>query len=225
MLLMLNSKTKKHLIVIAVTTPLLFILEAIRISDGWDLKMHSWNKACGDLSILYIMIALSIGALSKIKPTLGNLTLWARPIGIWSMVLALGHIVIVIGGWEDWNILILFGFSIVNGGSLEFTMPGFSFANITGLVAVFYGLVLLLTSNDFSVNKLGYKGWKYLQQRCVYSLYILAALHTFYFLLFFYYSYGRQTPPPNFFITLFPILVVMLFITHCISFYKVVKNK
>lgn len=221
----MTDKTKRHLIVITVTAILTLILKSIREADGWDLAMHTWNKALGDLSILYIMTTLAIGASAKIKPSLKSFSHWARPIGIWSIALALGHILIVVGGWDDWNVLMLLGFSIVSSGTLEFTMPGFSFANITGLIAAFYGLALLSTSNDFSVNKLGYRSWKYLQQRCVYSLYILAALHTFYFLSFFYYSYGRQTPPPNFFITLFPILVIMLFITHCFSFFKVIKNK
>ncbi len=221
----MTDKTKRHLIVITITAILAITLKSIRETAGWDLAMHTWNKALGDLSIIYIMTTLAIGATTKIQPKLNKLLPWARPIGIWSMALALGHIIIVIGGWDNWNIPILFGFTIVKSGTLEFTMPGFSFANITGLIATLFGLTLLATSNDFSINKLGFKGWKYLQQRCVHLLYILAALHTFYFLYFFYYSYGRQTPPPNFFITLFPIIIVLLFISHCLSFYKVIKNK
>ena len=221
----MTDKTKRHLVVLILSTILIVSLEYIRDLEGWELKMHTWNKAFGDVSIFYIMITLLIGSLSKINKHFSKFLPWARPIGIWSMIFALVHIVIVIGGWDDWNIWWLVGFSTVRDGTVQFTMPGFGFANIVGLIAVIYGLAVLATSNDSSITKLGFSSWKYLQQRCTHMLYILATLHTIYFLYYFYYSYNRELPPPNFLRNVFLIPVLLLFMTHCVSFFKVYKGK
>jgi sulfoxide reductase heme-binding subunit YedZ len=54
----------------------------------------------------------------------------------------------------------------------------FGFANFTGLFAALILLVLLATSNDASLRKLGLPGWKRLQ-RWNYACFGLTGLHTF----------------------------------------------
>ena len=221
----INDKIKRHIITLLASTVLILIIEQIRTAEGWGLKMHTWNKAFGDVSILYVVLTLAIGSLSRISDKLAFLRPWARPIGIWAMVFALVHIIIVIGGWDDWNIWWLLGFTEIRDGSTQFNLPGFGFANVIGFIAALYGLVLLATSNDSSIKKLGTDSWKYLQQRSAHFLYVLASLHTVYFLFYYYYSYGRQAPPPNFFRTTFIIIIIVITIIQALAFFKVIKKK
>jgi sulfoxide reductase heme-binding subunit YedZ len=63
----------------------------------------------------------------------------------------------------------------------------FGLGNHTGLVAALIILVLLATSNDASLRKLGTPGWKQLQ-RWNYAAFALVAVHTW------TYQFGVKAP-------------------------------
>ena len=73
---------------------------------------------------------------------------------------------------------------------------GFSLANIVGIIALAYGLVLALTSNNKIQVALGQSAWKFIQ-RGTYVLWALAVLHTTYFLYLHFQTFHRAPPEPN----------------------------
>jgi methionine sulfoxide reductase heme-binding subunit len=73
---------------------------------------------------------------------------------------------------------------------------GFGLANLLGVVAVFYAILLLATSNDRSIRALGAPVWKFLQNGAV-VLWALVVLHTGYFLFLHFLSFHRPIPDAN----------------------------
>jgi len=103
-----------------------------------------------------------------------------RDIGIWAGITGLfhtgfGQFVHLRGRpwlyyiYEDWQ---------AKGHAQPFRTDLFGFNNDTGLIAALILLLLLATSNDASLRKLGTPGWKKLQ-RWNYACFALAAAHTF----------------------------------------------
>ena len=73
---------------------------------------------------------------------------------------------------------------------------GFALANLIGILALVYGAILALTSNDRSLDWLGATVWKFVQ-RGTYVLWWLSVIHTGYFLFLHFQDYHRQVPEPN----------------------------
>ena len=86
---------------------------------------------------------------------------------------------------------------------------GFGLANLIGVLALLYGLVLAITSNDRSMRVLGSAVWKFVQQG-TYVLWALIVVHTAYFLFMHFLDYHRQTPEPNWF--QWPFVGLVLFV-------------
>lgn len=193
----------------------------------WLLEMHFWNKAFGDVGLILIMVALFIGAAARLFSFMGRAMTWQKEIGIWAMIFTLIHVYIVFDGWVEWRLSELFGYTLhKRTGQWILTDPGFALANIIGLIALFYGLVLLVTSNRLSVCLLIHRSWKYLQQRSVHFLYLLAGIHTAYFLYFYFMAFPRQPPPSNFFRLVFPVTIVLLSTVQTAAFCKeVLKDR
>lgn len=106
-----------------------------------------------------------------------------RDVGIWAGMLAIAHTAVgqcvhlrgrpwlyyVYGPWE-------------HGHSIPLRHDVFGFANYTGAASVLLVAVLLATSNDWALRRLGTPGWKRLQ-RWNYAVFALAGAHAMGYLL------------------------------------------
>ena len=118
----------------------------------WTPDMRIW-RAFGDAGFTFLFIALVIGPLAKLwNPTL-RLVPWRREAGIWFALLALTHSILIAKGWVQWDVMRFFGYEFLpqldRWARLE---PGFGLANLLGLIALFWAIVLLATSSVCTQN-------------------------------------------------------------------------
>ena len=211
----------RHLIIILLAFLSVYLIEQ---SSNWN-EMHSWNRATGDTSLLMITCALIIGPLIKIFPKSVWLVPWRRELGIYAVILALIHIAIIIVGWVEWDLIVLFGFE--SDSSLEgyvMTQRGFGLGNLLGVVAMLYGLLLAFSSNDLSQKFLGGSAWKFLQQTA-YIFWALVLLHTSYFLYFHFLDFHKDLPEPSWLQIPFFILVIVVIFLRVAAYIKTVRRK
>jgi len=162
-------------------------------------EMHRYNRALGDLSFLLVAVAMMIGPLARLSSAriFRKLIPYRRELGIYAVVAAIIHTLIILIGWVNLDFARLFGFEW--HPQLEryvMFQQGFALGNILGIAALIYGFVLAGTSNDFSQRKLGPSVWKYIQQGS-YVLWWLIVLHTAYFLFVHFLDFHRAIPDPN----------------------------
>lgn len=202
-------------------TLVLFVV-FLEMRAGWD-PMHAQNRALADVSVLLLVATLAVGPLARLWSPAARLIPWRREMGTWAVYTAIGHVWVVFSGWALLDPLKLFvSFNVFKRDwALE---PGFALANLLGIVALAYGLVLLATSNEASIRLLGGAGWKFLQQG-VYVLYALVVLHTAYFLYFHFVSFHRPPPPVNWFQGPFLVLVGLLFALQTLAFVVTVRRR
>lgn len=189
-----NAWWVRHILVIvmaALATALFLYSRA-----EWS-PMHRWNRAIGDVSLVFIAMAMMLGPLSRLWRGAARVLPYRRELGIYAVVLAFIHAVIILLGWVELDLMRLFGFEF-HPGLQRYVMVnhGFALANVLGLLGLVYGLVLGLTSNDLSLRKMGNNIWKYVQ-RGTYVLWWLSVAHTAYFLFIHFLDFHRQTPEPN----------------------------
>lgn len=174
----------------------------------WSSDMRLW-RAVGDAGFILLFLALIIGPLARLwRPAVRALS-WRREFGIWFGLLALTHGTLVANGWAQWDVMRFLGYEFIpelaRYSRLE---PGFGLANLLGLTALFFALVLMATSSDRAVNFFGISSWKWLHNGA-YIVFYLAVLHVLYFLfIHFTLSIHRSVPPPNWF--RFPLLIMAL---------------
>lgn len=102
-----------------------------------------------------------------------------RDVGIWAGLAGTFHAIVgqcVHLRWRPWLYYIYENWQRKH--FLPLRHDAFGLANYTGLSAAFILLLLLATSNDASLRKLGTPGWKKLQ-RWNYACFALTAVHTF----------------------------------------------
>lgn len=146
-------------------------------------SMHAWNRAYADVSLLLLVITIMIGPLSKLSNLFVRFLSWRRELGIWCFIMALLHVYVLFQGWFYWEpIRLIIGVN-QETGQLSFD-PGFTLANLVGAVGLVYLFLLAVISNNYAINLLGRRSWDYLQRKSG-TLYILAVLHTAFFLFFF----------------------------------------
>ena len=181
----------RHGITVAVAALLLVGFWASR--PEWSPEMRLW-KAVGDTAVVLLLASLAIGPLARLWRPAGRLVPWRRQIGIWTAVVAVAHSLLVIDGWARWSVRRFLGFEFIPQLGREARLePGFGLANLIGLVALLWLLVLLATSSDRALRSLGPTAWKWLHQGSYVVLY-LVLLHTAYF-LFLHYTLSFHKPP------------------------------
>ncbi len=169
--------------------------------------MHRWNRAMGDMSLVLVSFAMIIGPLSRLWNGARPWMRWRREFGIHGVLLAAVHTLIILGGWVEWDFARLFGYELHPlTGLYVMAQHGFALANVIGIAALVYGIVLALASNDFSQRVLGGPAWKFLQQG-TYVLWMLIVLHTAYFLFLHFQDFHRRVPEPNWAMWPFAVLV------------------
>jgi len=136
-------------------------------------SIHFWNRSLADAGFAILCLTLMIGPLARFIPSIGFLLPFRRELGIAFTVAAALHVIIYARAL-DLDVTRFFVGSEHHETIL--LANAFASANWIGLLALLYGLILALTSNNFSQRLLG-KGWKFLQQQS-YTLFVLVFLHT-----------------------------------------------
>lgn len=189
----------------------------LELRTSWS-AMHQWNRATGDASVVVISLAMAIGPLSRLWPGARWLLPWRREFGVWGVVLAAVHTIIILAGWVEWDLMRLFGFAMIPEiRQYVMVQHGFGLANAIGIVALLYGIVLGATSNDRSQSFLGGTVWKFLQQGA-YVLWILIIVHTAYFLYLHFLDFHRPIPAPNRIQMPFAVMVTFVAALQCAAF-------
>jgi len=207
---------KRHFIVLLLS--MAGVYGFLELRAQWS-EMHRWNRAVGDASLILVAISMSIGPMVRLFPFTRPALVWRREFGIYGVVLISIHAAIILVGWVQWDLVRLFGFELHPSGDYVMFQKGFGIGNTLGIIALFYGLTLALTSNDWSQRLLGGPTWKFLQQSS-YILWMLIVVHTAYFLYFHFLSYHRSTPAPNILQIPFAVLVASVLSLQTAAFFK-----
>jgi sulfoxide reductase heme-binding subunit YedZ len=192
----------------------------------WSPEMRLW-RAFGDAGFIFFFFALAIGPLAKLLPPARRLIPWRREIGIWFAILALTHAVLVFDGWAKWDAMRFLGYEFILQLSRYARIePGFGLANLIGLMALIWALVLGATSSKRAVRFLGFSSWKWLHHGA-YVIFYLALAHGVYFLFIHYtMSFHREVPPdPNWFQFPFIAIGLTVFILQISAFVKTVRSQ
>jgi sulfoxide reductase heme-binding subunit YedZ len=212
----------RHLWVIAIGAAVVW---AFWVSRPEWAAMHRWNRAFADASVILIALALAIGPLARFLRTARRWLPWRRELGIHGVLLALIHTVLVLDGWVEWDLLRMLGFAQVPGRDLYvMVLHGFGFGNVVGVLAIGYGAVLAITSNDKSQRLLGGPTWKFVQ-RGAYVLWSLIVLHTGYFLYLNFLDFHRRTPEPNWLQLPFAALVLTVLALQTSASWRVWRSQ
>lgn len=172
----------------------------------WSPEMRLW-RAVGDVAVVLLFGSLALGPAARLSRRAARLLPWRRQVGVWAGWAAAAHALLVIDGWAQWSVRRFLGYEFIPQLEREARMePGFGLANLIGLVALSWMLVLLATSSDRAMRFLGPGAWKWVHNGA-YVVFYLAVLHSAYFLFMHYtVSFHREPAPENWF--RFPLLVL-----------------
>ncbi len=188
-------------------------------------ELHRWNRAVGDMSVVMIALSMAIGPLARLWAAFRGAIPWRRELGIFGVLLAVIHTFIILSGWVEWNLIRLFGYELHPvTGAYVMVQHGFALANVIGIVALVYGAVLALVSNDWSQRLLGGSAWKFLQQGA-YVLWMVIVVHTAYFLYLHFQDFHRAVPAPNWVQLPFAGLVLLVTLLQLAAFLKTWRSK
>ena len=168
-----KTRAKHHTILLVIVSALLFtILKSI---PGDDLK-YLWSMSTGYVGIILLATTLMIGPLNiylrRLNPVSGDLR---RDIGIWCGIAGLAHVVIGIQVHMG-NIWLYFFKAVQGEEGFKWRSDLFGFSNYAGLIAGVILIILLVISNDISLQWLKPKRWKSIQ-RWNYFLFAFVLAH------------------------------------------------
>jgi sulfoxide reductase heme-binding subunit YedZ len=165
----------------------------------WDGEMRLW-KAVGDAAFVLLLAALTLGPAARLARPATRLLPWRRQLGIWFALVATLHGVLVLHGWARWSLRRFLGYEVVPQLGREVRLePGFGLANMVGVTALAFALVLAATSSDWALRRLGAPAWKWLHHSALFVFY-LSLLHAGYYLFLHYtLSFHKQVPPADWF--------------------------
>ena len=150
------------------------------LNSTWSPDMQLW-KAFGGGSFFLLWFAMFIGPAAKLWNPLVRFTSYRREVGIWFFLIALVHGYLILDGWVRWGVWEFFGYQYFAEADTYLRVEsGFGLANLLGLVALTFALVLAATSFDKAVNWLGIQSWKWLHMFS-YVVFYLGAMHVVYF--------------------------------------------
>jgi methionine sulfoxide reductase heme-binding subunit len=172
----------------------------------WDPEMRLW-RAVGDAGFVLLVASLALGPAAKLASRFGRLLPWRRELGVWCAMASVVHALLILDGWARWSLERFLGYEYVPQlGRVARMEPGFGLANMLGVVALCWLVVLAATSSDRALRSLGPDSWKWLHN-AAYTVFYLTVLHSAYFLFLHYTeSFHRVPPPPNWF--RFPVVAM-----------------
>ena len=164
----------RHHVPIALGATIALIVAADRV--GGDTSAYRWSMATAYVSLLLLVITLSLGPLLALRtrriPTSFDLR---RDCGIWAGLVGIGHAAVGLFVHMGDPLLYFFGTDSYPE-RLVLRQDAFGFANYAGLAAAGILFVLLATSSDAVLKRLGRDRWKSVQ-RSAYGLLVLTAVH------------------------------------------------
>ena len=171
----------------------------------WSPEMRLW-KAVGDAAFGLLLLTLAVGPLARLVRRTAPLLAWRRQLGIWFAITASLHGLLVVHGWARWSLRRFLGYEFIPQLGRDVRLePGFGLANLIGLTALGFALVLAATSSDWAMRRLG-RGWKWLHHSALF-VYHMSLLHAGDFLFLHYTaSFHKQVPPPDWFRVPFLVL-------------------
>ena len=191
----------------------------------WSPEMRLW-KAVGDAALGLLLVTMALGPIARLWRPAARALPFRRELGIWFALAATIHTVLILNGWARWSMGRLLGFEFVP--QLERTArmePGFGLANIIGILALIWALVLAATSSDRALRRLGPAAWKWLHNGA-HIIFWLTTAHVGYFLFLHYtLSFHKQPPPPDWFRAPFLILATAIVLLQIAAFTVTVKNR
>ncbi len=171
----------------------------------------SWHKkdcitfiadSTGYISLIILAISLLVGSLKLMFNKINTVSYnFRRDLGITGAILAIVHSVAGLfvhfrgNNWQYFLKKTETGFSI--------RLDNFGLANYFGLFSALIIFLLLLTSNNYSIRKLGPARWKNFQ-RLSYLMFILAVMHS----LFYRIVMNNERLIYTFYLPLFLIILV-----------------
>ena len=167
-------------------------------------KAALW-RAFADTAFIFLFITLLIGPLTVLwEPALKVLT-WRREFGIWFAILALCHGFLIVSGLFRWDVI-----STLSQG-------GLGLANLMGATALFFALILAVTSSDMAVKFLGISSWKWLHTLS-YVIFYLVGFHAIHNLFI------SPLSPEHWFRYIFLIMLFAVPILQLSAFIKIVSS-
>ncbi|MFQ5838924.1 MAG: ferric reductase-like transmembrane domain-containing protein, partial [Thermoplasmata archaeon] len=151
------ARAGRHVLTALFSFALFYLFLTIRPGQG----VHALNRSFADAAFVLLVITMGLGPLSKLVPRLRPLLTWRHEFGVWTIILAIGHLYIILDGWVRWD---LTGFYLIPAEreGVAFVNRSFLMGNLIGAIALLYGIILLTTSNRWALRKLG-KSWRYVQ--------------------------------------------------------------
>ena len=212
----------RHLTVAALAAALVGLFWATR--PTWSGEMRLW-KAVGDAAFILLLITLTLGPMARLARPVTRLLPWRRQFGIWFALVAAVHGLLVVHGWARWGLRRFLGYEVVPQLGREVRLePGFGLANLVGLTALMFALVLAASSSDRALRRLGAPAWKWLHHSALFVFY-LSLLHAGYFLFVHYtLSFHKAVPPADWFRFPFVALGAAVVLLQVGAFVKTVER-
>jgi methionine sulfoxide reductase heme-binding subunit len=187
--------------------------------------MRTW-RAFGDAAAVLLFASLALGPLARLWQPATQVLRWRRELGVWFAITALVHSFLILEGWVDWDLGRLMGYEFIPQlGRTARLEPGFGLANLLGLVALAWALVLAATSSNRAVRALGPAAWKWLHHSA-YVIFYLVVLHAAYYLFIHYTeSFHRGVPPPNWFRWPLLLMGLTIAILQLLAFTRTVHRR
>lgn len=183
--------------VVSAAAMFLLVVVYLGARGGFNYDQHSWNQSFADASVVLYAVTLAISPLARLWRPASHALSWRRETGIWATIAAAMHVGIFWEGALGWSRWRAFFFPGGRGGLAD-TLLGdrsrgllptaFNVANVVGLIALVYAVVLAITSNDASQRWLR-TGWTWLQQRAS-TMWLLVLLHAWIFA--YYVTFGAR---------------------------------
>ncbi|TGG89969.1 hypothetical protein E4656_19725 [Natronospirillum operosum] len=211
------SARYRHLLVFLLSAILIGLFSLVHCQ--WE-PLHRWNRAFGDTALVLLALALTLGPLAVLFPRVRGWVVWRRQVGIWAMVWALAHLAVILHAWVEWNLIRLFGFEY-SPMFRRYIMHqhGFGLANAVGILALVFGLLLMLSSSDRAVRWLTPTVWQQLHRGAV-VFWWLVVVHVGYFLFIHFLDVRRPMLEPNPLQWPFVILLVGVFLLRSAAFVR-----
>lgn len=146
-----------------------------------------WSTAFARVAFILLFFILLIGPFMRLTKPKKRLHpkihpwSWRGELGIWFTITSLIHFYFVMGGRPNWSLLAALGGWI--GGS------GYGLSNFIGLVALFWAIILTITSFGRVIRFLGIESWKWINSM-TYVIFYLVSAHFIYFQFFTTYGDG-----------------------------------
>lgn len=201
----LRSKHLFRHIAVSAAMWLLVVLYLIALGGDFGYDRHRWNRSFANASVILYAVTLAIGPLSRLWRPSSQALAWRRETGIWATIAATVHVGIFwegTYGWEGWRSFFYGSKDTLIGGNT------LNVANVVGLVALVYALVLTVTSNNASQRWMK-SGWSWLQKRST-TMWLLVLLHTWFFAYYINFGppFGRELKIDTLWVSFWSVLLL-----------------